>query len=137
MNIVRDLQIYQKARENIGLVSVLVVAGLLRFLFLTAKAPHFDEGVYGFFVQEIWRRGFFPYDPTNFHGPTYYYALQLAEQILGRGVFAFRFASGVFSMLTVFYVWRLNKPSGRILFALYHARIDVRFVSGIIRISLL
>ncbi len=114
MNIVRDLQIYQKTRENFGLVCLLIVAGLLRFLFLTMKAPHFDEGVYGFFVQEIWRRGFFPYDPTNFHGPTYYYALQVAEQIFGKGIFAFRFGSGLFSVLTVYYVWRLNKFFGEV-----------------------
>ncbi len=114
MNIVRDLQTFKRLRENLGLVSVLLVAGLLRFLFLNIKAPHFDEGVYGFFVQEIWRRGFFPYDPTNFHGPVYYYALQWSEQIFGRGVFAFRFISGVFSILSVYYTWRLNKFFGEV-----------------------
>ena len=114
MNIVRDMQIYQKIRENLGLTCLLILAALLRFLFLTLKAPHFDEGVYGFFVQEIWRRGLFPYDPSNFHGPSYYYALQVAEQVLGRGIFAYRFASGIFSMLTVYYVWRLNKFFGEV-----------------------
>ncbi len=114
MNIVRDLRIYQQTRENFGLICVLIVAGLLRFLFLTLKAPHFDEGVYGFFVQEIWRKGLFPYDPSNFHGPTYYYALQVAEQVFGRGIFAFRCASGICSMLTVYYVWRLNRFFGEV-----------------------
>lgn len=114
MNIVRDLHIYQKIRENLGLTLVLVLAGLLRFLLLTLKAPHFDEGVYGFFVQEIWRRGFFPYDPANFHGPIYYYALQVSEQIFGTGLFAFRAMSGAISILSVFYVWRLNRFFGEV-----------------------
>ena len=114
MNIVRDLQISQKIRDNLGLLSVLLLAGLLRGLLLTQKSPHFDEGVYGFFVQEIWRRGFFPYDPSNFHGPIYYYTLQIAEQIFGKGVFAFRLVSGVISSLSVYYVWRMNEFFGEV-----------------------
>ncbi len=101
-------------RENMGLAFLLTLSALLRFLFLEMKASHFDEGVYGFFVQEIWRKGFFPYDPSNFHGPIYYYALQISEQIFGRGLFAFRFMSGVFSILTVYHTWRLNKFFGEV-----------------------
>src|SRR5258708_708864 len=108
------MQIAKWPRENLGFLCVLVCSALLRFTFLNMKSPHFDEGVYGFFVQEIWRKGFFPYDPSNFHGPTYYYAIQVAEQIFGRGVFGFRFMSGIFSGLTIFYVWRLNKYFGEV-----------------------
>jgi len=114
MNIIRDFPLRRSLRDNPGLWGVLIFAGLLRFLFLTIKSPHFDEGVYGFFVQEIWRRGFFAYDPSNFHGPSYYYAIQFAEQIFGRGIFAFRFISGVFSLLSIYYVWRLNKFFGEV-----------------------
>jgi uncharacterized protein (TIGR03663 family) len=100
--------------EHRGLSFILLVSAMLRFLFLDMKAPHFDEGVYGFFVQEIWRKGFFPYDPSNFHGPIYYYALQVSELVFGRGLFAFRFMSGVFSLATIYQIWRLNKYFGEV-----------------------
>jgi len=114
MNFNKDSQILRWPKENLGLISLLLCSALLRCLFLTLKSPHFDEGVYGFFVQEIWRKGFFPYDPSNFHGPAYYYALQLAEQIFGRGIFGFRLMSGIFSWLTIVYVWRMNKFFGEV-----------------------
>lgn len=100
--------------DHRGLSLLLLVSGVLRFLFLEMKAPHFDEGVYGFFVQEIWRKGFFPYDPSNFHGPIYYYALQISELVFGRGLFAFRVISGVFSLATIYHAWKLNKYFGEV-----------------------
>jgi uncharacterized protein (TIGR03663 family) len=106
--------ILQWLNEHRGLSFILLVSAMLRFLFLDMKAPHFDEGVYGFFVQEIWRKGFFPYDPSNFHGPIYYYALQVSELVFGRGLFAFRFMSGVFSLATIYQIWRLNKYFGEV-----------------------
>ncbi len=75
----------------------IVFAFLSRLAFLGWKAPHFDEGINGHFVDQIWRNGYFRYDPTNFHGPLYFYLLHLAELALGRGIETFRFLTGLIS----------------------------------------
>jgi len=77
---------------------LLSVAFILRVWDLDAKPPHFDEGINGHFVNQIWRDGFYRYDPTNFHGPLYFYILQLAEVLFGRGIFGFRFMTGLISV---------------------------------------
>jgi uncharacterized protein (TIGR03663 family) len=74
---------------------VLLVAFVVRVWKLEIKPPHFDEGINGFFVMQTWKEGFYRYDPTNFHGPLYFYVLQMAELFLGRGIFAFRFVNGI------------------------------------------
>jgi uncharacterized protein (TIGR03663 family) len=79
-------------------VLILALAGVLRFLLLTMKAPHFDESTSGFFVMQIWQNGFYHYDPTNFHGPLFYYTLHLSELLLGFGIFSLRFSPVVFSI---------------------------------------
>jgi uncharacterized protein (TIGR03663 family) len=88
----------QSIRVNIPLILLLITAFVLRSWGLELKPPHFDEGINGHFVTEIWKNGFYRYDPTNFHGPLYFYVLQLAELIFGRGLFAFRFVNGLISL---------------------------------------
>ena len=39
-------------------VAILLVALALRLLWLDVKPPHFDEGVNGWFVDEMTRNGF-------------------------------------------------------------------------------
>jgi predicted membrane-bound mannosyltransferase len=41
----------------------------LRFFLLGIKPPHFDEGINGWFVDQVVHNGFYRYDPTNYHGP--------------------------------------------------------------------
>lgn len=77
---------------------ILAAAAASRFWDLSAKPPHFDEGINGFFVQQMWANGHFKYDPTNFHGPFFFYLLQLAELTFGRGIWAFRAATAACSV---------------------------------------
>src|SRR6185295_912080 len=37
------------------------------------KPLHHDEGVNGFFLMDLFRKGEYHYDPANYHGPTLYY----------------------------------------------------------------
>jgi predicted membrane-bound mannosyltransferase len=67
-----------------------VLAFLLRVLWLDLKPPHFDEGVNGWFVDEMTRQGFYRYDPSNFHGPLHFYLLFAAQTLLGRAAWALR-----------------------------------------------
>ena len=87
------------------MLGVLVaVALLLRIWHLEIKPPHFDEGINGHFVMRMWKVGYYHYDPTNFHGPLYFYFLQLSELIFGKGIFAFRFVTALMSVGIVYLV---------------------------------
>jgi uncharacterized protein (TIGR03663 family) len=73
-------------------ISVLIVALAfgLRVAWLGLKPAHFDEGVNGWFVDQMTRQGFYHYDPTNFHGPLHFYVLFLAQTLFGRSIWVLR-----------------------------------------------
>ncbi|HEY0097724.1 MAG TPA: hypothetical protein VGB76_02120 [Pyrinomonadaceae bacterium] len=63
----------------IAYASVLILAALVRLYQLELRPMHHDEGVNGFFLNNLMRTGIFNYDPSNYHGPTlYYFTLPLA-----------------------------------------------------------
>ncbi len=51
---------------------IIGLAALLRFFLLGIKPPHFDEGINGWFVDQMMKTGFYKYDPTNYHGPLHF-----------------------------------------------------------------
>ena len=69
---------------------ILLLAAVFRLWALDLKPAHFDEGVNGYFVDEITRNGVYHYDPTNFHGPLHFYILFVMETLFGRGVWILR-----------------------------------------------
>src|SRR5437762_5993322 len=71
--------------------SILGLATALRILFLGIKPPHFDEGINGWFVDQMVKEGFYRYDPTNYHGPLHFYILFLSQTLFGRNLYALRF----------------------------------------------
>ncbi len=89
---------------------ILIVAGACRLWSLELKPAHFDEGVNGYFVDEMTRRGLYSYDPTNFHGPLHFYVLFAAQDLLGRSTFALRLPVALLSIgcvaLMLFYCRR-------------------------------
>src|SRR5947207_7944913 len=66
------------------------LAAALRILFLGIKPPHFDEGINGWFVDQMVKDGFYRYDPTNYHGPLHFYILFLSQTLFGRNLYALR-----------------------------------------------
>ena len=60
-------------------IGILALAAALRVALLDIKPPHFDEGVNGWFVDQMTRNGYFRYDPTNYHGPLHFYAVFLSQ----------------------------------------------------------
>ena len=58
---------------------ILGLAAFLRFFLLGIKPPHFDEGINGWFVDQVLHNGFYRYDPTNYHGPLHFYVLLLSS----------------------------------------------------------
>jgi uncharacterized protein (TIGR03663 family) len=69
---------------------ILGLATVLRALFLDIKPPHFDEGINGWFVDQMVKDGFYRYDPTNYHGPLHFYILFLSQALFGRNLYALR-----------------------------------------------
>jgi uncharacterized protein (TIGR03663 family) len=70
--------------------AIVALGAILRLLLLDMKPPHFDEGINGWFVDQMVKNGFFRYDPTNYHGPLHFYILFLSQTLLGRNLWALR-----------------------------------------------
>ena len=92
------------SRNRFLFILTFVIAVALRFVFLGWKPPHFDESINGWFVMQVWDRGFYNYDPNNFHGPLYFYYLQLFELLFGRSVEVMRAATGLLSIGCIYLV---------------------------------
>ncbi len=93
-----------------------VIAVALRFAFLGWKPPHFDESINGWFVMQIWDKGYYNYDPNNFHGPLYFYYLQLFELLFGRSVEVMRAATGLLSVACIYLVLAHRRFVGNIAY---------------------
>ena len=80
---------------------IVALAFVLRVVWLDIKPAHFDEGVNGWFADQITRTGFFHYDPGNFHGPLHFYAVFVSLTLFGREVWALRLPIVIVSTLCV------------------------------------
>lgn len=97
-----------------SLAPIAVIWLLLLWCNLGLRPPHHDEGVNGWFVVQMWRQGFFRYDPGNYHGPLFFYLLQLSETVFGRGIVSLRLVTVFFSMLNILLVLAHRRFFGRI-----------------------
>jgi uncharacterized protein (TIGR03663 family) len=88
-----------RARLPLILLLVLVIA---RFYDLEIRPPHHDEAVNGWFVDGMFKKGFYQYDPHNYHGPLYFYFLAFSEMLFGRSLHALRFVTVFFGALLTF-----------------------------------
>jgi uncharacterized protein (TIGR03663 family) len=64
----------------------ILILAVFRFWDLGARPVHHDEAVNGWFVDGILSRGYYIYDPQNYHGPFFFYVLTLFEKLFGRSV---------------------------------------------------
>src|SRR6266849_8243822 len=92
---------------------ILGLAALLRFLLLGMKPPHFDEGINGWFVDQMVKTGFYKYDPTNYHGPLHFYVLLLSQTLFGRNLWALRLAVVLVSISSVWLTLKFEPFFGR------------------------
>jgi uncharacterized protein (TIGR03663 family) len=88
-------------------------AAVLRVLLLGIKPPHFDEGINGWFVDQMVKTGFYRYDPTNYHGPLHFYILFLSQTLFGRNVWALRMPVVLGSIFCVYLTTRFEPLIGR------------------------
>jgi len=92
---------------------ILALATFLRLLLLAMKPPHFDEGINGWFVDQMAKNGFYKYDPTNYHGPLHFYVLFLSQTLFGRNLWALRLPVVLASISCVWLTLKFEPIVGR------------------------
>jgi len=107
------MEIKAKIKYEWPAIAILLVAAAARLTLLSIKPPHFDEGVNGWFVDQMTHTGFYHYDPTNYHGPLHFYVLFLAQTLLGRHIWALRLPLVLVSLGTVWLTMRFDRFIGR------------------------
>lgn len=95
------------------LVILMAVAAAVRLVMLDLKAPHFDEGVNGWFADRMRETGTFRYTPDNFHGPWHFYTVFLFQELLGRNLWALRLPAVAASVLAVPVLFLFGRWFGR------------------------
>src|SRR5438552_10134043 len=93
--------------------AILGLAAFLRFFLLGIKPAHFDEGINGWFVDQVVHNGFYRYDPTNYHGPLHFYVLLLSQNLFGRNVWALRLPVVLVSIGCVWLALKFEPLIGR------------------------
>ena len=88
---------------------ILLLAALVRLAYLDIKPPHFDEGINGWFCDQMVKTGYYAYDPTNYHGPFHFYVLLVFLKLFGRNLWALRLPVVLASLLTVFWIFLFQK----------------------------
>ena len=97
-------------RRERGCAALIVALALaLRLWALGYKPAHFDEGVNGFFIDEMRTMGFYHYDPANYHGPLHFYVLFAAQQLLGRALWVLRLPTVLASTAAVLLVLKMRR----------------------------
>ena len=91
---------------------ILLIAALLRIWVLDIKPAHFDEGINGWFVDQMRANGFYRYDPENYHGPFYFYVLFASLSLLGRNLWALRLPAVAASIASVWISLRFDRYFG-------------------------
>jgi uncharacterized protein (TIGR03663 family) len=92
---------------------IAAVAMLLRFYNLPLKPLHHDEGVNTLLLTALVRPPHdYRYDPSNYHGPTLYYAAWLSTALYDSPTFAIRFVTGVAGLLSVLLMLTLRRSLG-------------------------
>src|SRR6184192_3643856 len=92
---------------------IIGLAAFRRFFLLGMKPPHFDEGINGWFVDQMVKTSFYKYDPTNYHGPLHFYALLLSQTLFGRNLWALRLPVVLVSISCVWLTLKFEPLVGR------------------------
>src|SRR6267378_3542598 len=110
-----QLQGWQTRLAQVDWVPWMIIglAAFLRFFLLGMKPPHFDEGINGWFVDQMVKNGFYRYDPTNYHGPLHFYILLVCQTLLGRNVWAIRLPVVLASIFSVHLTLKFEPFVGR------------------------
>ena len=99
--------------DNLVRFGIVGLAVFLRLFWLDERPPHFDEGVNGWFTDQMQHLGYYDYDPRNYHGPLHFYVLFLFKCLFGRNLWALRLPVAFMGILTVDWIFRFRPFFGR------------------------
>ncbi len=85
------------------LLGLLLIAALTRFVALDNKPIHFDESINGWFVLQMRHLGYYRYDPQNYHGPLYFYLLEIWTSLFGHSLGVIRILPSLFSFAALWF----------------------------------
>ncbi|HEY4784217.1 MAG TPA: glycosyltransferase family 39 protein, partial [Chthoniobacterales bacterium] len=91
---------------------ILLVAAIVRLIFLDAKPPHFDEGINGWWCDQMAVQGFYRYDPANYHGPFHFYVLRLFLTLFGRNLWALRLPTVLMGIASIGFTFLFSRFFG-------------------------
>ncbi|HTL48881.1 MAG TPA: flippase activity-associated protein Agl23 [Verrucomicrobiae bacterium] len=109
-------------------VFILALSFLSLFLFLDWKPPQHDEGVNGWMIQDLLAKGYYPYDPANYHGPLHFYVLFVFRLFLGDNLWALRLPAVIFAWASIYLLTELKPYLGK--FCAYAAALFVSVSPG-------
>jgi uncharacterized protein (TIGR03663 family) len=93
-------------------IVIVCIAIVLRCWLIEIKPPHFDEGINGWFADQMTATGYYRYDPTNYHGPLHFYAVLLSQTLFGREIWALRLPAILASVLCIVAMLRFREFFG-------------------------
>ena len=91
---------------------ILMLLGILlftRFYNLTDRPLHHDEGVNGYFMNNLFYNGYYQYNPQNYHGPFFYFINLPAFAVFGSTILGLRITAAIFGCLIFFLLLTLKK----------------------------
>jgi len=97
----------------VGLLVSVVLA--INFYDLTIRPVHHDEGVNGWFINNLINSGKYTYSPEHYHGPTFFYLGRFFSKIFGLSTHTIRSIPAFFSLVLclspLFLIRTWNKPA--------------------------
>ena len=60
---------FKALKAHLPEIAIVLIAVFLRVWLIEIKPAHFDEGINGWFADQMRATGYHKYDPTNYHGP--------------------------------------------------------------------
>jgi len=109
----RPIHLRMAKRQLLVPTLILLLAAIARLAFLDIKPPHFDEGINGWFCDQMAKNGYYSYDPNNYHGPLHFYVLFTSLMAFGRNLWALRLPVVLVSLFTIFWIFLFRPFFGR------------------------
>ena len=99
---------FKALKAHLPEIAIVLVAIFLRVWLIDIKPAHFDEGINGWFADQMRATGYHKYDPTNYHGPLHFYAVFLSQTLFGRELWALRLPAILASILSILALLRFR-----------------------------
>lgn len=101
------------------LFALVAFAIYTRYWGLMLKPIHFDESINGWFLDQISKTGYFKYDPSNYHGPLFFYIEYAFQKFFSVSLWSLRFVTTTFSfLLVVLFAFQKDRKANVLAFLL-------------------